>query len=84
MPESWDCVAWKARGGYGSQGTGRGRDNAGRERIWFSPNCRRPMSLFSGESFAGFLPPTPSETTQNAVKAVKFESAGSLQEKSGN
>lgn len=39
MPASWDCIAWKARGGYGSQGEGRGRENAGRERIWFSPHC---------------------------------------------
>lgn len=39
MPESWECVAWKARGGYGSQGEGSGRENAGRERIWFSPHC---------------------------------------------
>ncbi len=39
MPESWSEVAWKTRGGYGSQGKGRGRENAGRERIWFSPHC---------------------------------------------
>ena len=47
MPESWECVAWKARGGYGSQGDGRGRQNAGRERIWFSPHCLKPPSLFN-------------------------------------
>lgn len=46
MPESWECVAWKAAGGYGSQGNGRGRENAARERIWFSPHCLRPPSLF--------------------------------------
>ena len=39
MPESWECVEWKARGGYGSQGDGRGRENADRERVWFSPAC---------------------------------------------
>ena len=39
MPADWTCVPWKAQGGYGSQGSGRGRDNAGRERIWFSPHC---------------------------------------------
>ena len=38
MP-GWDCVACKARGGYGSQSDGRGRENAARERIWFSPHC---------------------------------------------
>jgi hypothetical protein len=48
MPDSWDCVAWKSPGGYGSQGEGRGRANAGRERIWFSPHCIQPPSLFSG------------------------------------
>ena len=42
MPDSWECISWKACGGYGSQGNGRGRDNAGRERIWFSPACLRP------------------------------------------
>ena len=42
MPDSWECVAWKARGGYGSQGEGQGRANAGRERVWFSPHCLRP------------------------------------------
>ena len=42
MPDSWQVVAWKARGGYGSQGDGEstnGRDNAKRERLWFSPHC---------------------------------------------
>ena len=54
LPDSWSCVAWKAKGGYGSQGvkTQRGRENAGRERIWFSPHCLRvdvaqQRSLFS-------------------------------------
>ena len=51
MPDSWECVPWKARGGYGSQGDGvktKGRKNAGRERIWFSPACRPPKNtLFS-------------------------------------
>jgi len=41
FPETWECVHWKARGGYGSQGDddGVGRLNCGRERIWFSPHC---------------------------------------------
>jgi DNA adenine methylase len=39
MPPEWECYAWKAHGGYGSQGDERGRDNAQRERIWFSPAC---------------------------------------------
>jgi DNA adenine methylase len=36
---AWTCLPWKANGGYGSQGDGDGRDNAHRERIWFSPHC---------------------------------------------
>ena len=39
MPGDWECVAWKARGGYGSQSDGQGRENSNKERIWFSPNC---------------------------------------------
>ena len=39
IPDTWDAFTWKARGGYGSQGEGRGRDNAARETIWFSPHC---------------------------------------------
>lgn len=39
MPESWECVAWKAHGGYAHTGNGAGKANAGRERIWFSPHC---------------------------------------------
>ena len=35
----WRVEAWKARGGYGSQGDGDGRANARRERLWFSPHC---------------------------------------------
>lgn len=44
----WEVVAWKAHGGYGAQYDGRGRENATRERIWFSPSCRRQpqASLF--------------------------------------
>ena len=38
MPEDWDCVAWNAGMGYGSQNeqqTGNGK----KERVWFSPHC---------------------------------------------
>jgi hypothetical protein len=47
MPDNWEAVAWKAAGGYGSQGDARGRDNAKRERIWVSPHCLKPPSLFA-------------------------------------
>jgi DNA adenine methylase len=40
MPGSWDCVAWKAHGGYSR--SERGIKNRAKERIWFSPNCLKP------------------------------------------
>ena len=40
-PDDWETVEWKAAGGYGSAANLRGRDNAHRERIWFSPHCLR-------------------------------------------
>jgi hypothetical protein len=48
MPADWEEVPWKARGGFGSQGEGQGRENSARERIWFSPHCLggRQRSLF--------------------------------------
>ena len=50
MPGSWDCVEWKARGGYGSQGNNQARENSAKERIWFSPHCigAKQASLFGG------------------------------------
>ena len=39
----WHAHAWKAAGGYGSQGNGRGRANSAREVIWFSPHCLNPV-----------------------------------------
>ena len=52
MPDDWQAYAWKARGGYGSQGNGRGRDNAAREVIWFSPHCLgiRQPDMFAAEA----------------------------------
>ena len=37
MP-GWECIPWKANGGYAGQGDGS-NGNAARERIWFSPHC---------------------------------------------
>ena len=34
----WECVEWKAGGGYNNSGDG---ENRKRERIWFSPHCLR-------------------------------------------
>ncbi len=53
MPKSWDCVAWKARGGYGSQSTDHDNPNARKERIWYSPHCLKAanrMPLFACEA----------------------------------
>ncbi len=43
MPDTWSVWRWKAAGGYGSQGNGRGRANKHREVIWFSPHCLNPV-----------------------------------------
>ena len=49
--QGWRAVAWKARGGYGSQGDGRGRENSNRERLWLSPHCMGVApDLFAGIS----------------------------------
>lgn len=51
MPDGWECVVWNANGGYGNQvKAGRGRDNAAKERLWFSPHCLRP-GLFGDADF---------------------------------
>ena len=43
MPDDWECLQWKAKGGYGSQGEdSQGRKNSKRERVWFSPHCISP------------------------------------------
>lgn len=39
MPRSWSCVAWKSKGGYGSQAKDHDNPNARRERLWFSRHC---------------------------------------------
>lgn len=42
MPSYWETLEWKAPGGYGVTAEGRGKENAKRERIWFSPACLKP------------------------------------------
>lgn len=54
MPANWTSHAWKAPGGYGAQGDGRGRDNAHKETIWFSPHClpertKQPSLFMEGD-----------------------------------
>ena len=42
----WDCFVWKTRGGYANTRVNGVNDNGRRERIWFSPSCRREPGLF--------------------------------------
>lgn len=39
--QGWQAVAWEANGGYSNR-SGKGKTNARRERIWFSPHCLQP------------------------------------------
>ena len=39
FPESWTEFSWQANGGMAALGEGRGKDNAKRERIYFSKYC---------------------------------------------
>lgn len=50
-PEGWQAYRWKTSGGYGSQGNGRGRENANREVIYFSPHCvyKTPLEQWADE-----------------------------------
>ena len=41
MPETWECMPWIARGGYGSQRQDGENENRKRERVWYSPHCLR-------------------------------------------
>jgi len=47
IPETWECVSWKANGGYANRNADN--DNARRERVWFSPHClkAKQVELFS-------------------------------------
>lgn len=44
-PHGWEMIRWRTAGGYGSQGNARGRANANREAIWFSPACLNPADV---------------------------------------
>ncbi len=47
LPASWEVLSWKASGGYANihENAGRGKENAARERIWFSEYCIRNKQL---------------------------------------
>lgn len=44
MPDSWECVAWKAHGGFANntKNISNGKINKDKERLWFSPHCIKP------------------------------------------
>ncbi len=44
MPADWECVEWKANGGYSNQNQ-EVNDNKHKERVWFSPHCIKPSQL---------------------------------------
>lgn len=44
MPPDWSAYRWKAHGGYGHLGNGRGKVNRHREVVWFSPHCLPPVT----------------------------------------
>jgi hypothetical protein len=37
----WTVLPWRASGGYGNR-SAKGKENAARERLWFSPHCINP------------------------------------------
>lgn len=39
IPDAWKSYSWKSGGGYSGLGDSRGKENAKREMIWFSPHC---------------------------------------------
>lgn len=51
--QGWERLRWEARGGYANQkADGRGRSNAKRECLWFSPHCIDAKTDY-GPLFAG-------------------------------
>jgi site-specific DNA-adenine methylase len=43
----WKVLKWKATGGYGNNGQTTGRNNAKKERVWFSPHCLNDVGQVS-------------------------------------
>ena len=51
LAAGWDALNWKAQGGYGLQGNGKGRANSMHEVVWFSPHCLNPEHILQMEMF---------------------------------
>ena len=54
MPDSWECVPWKARKGYQSVDED-GYHSGNNERVWFNRSCLRQPSLFGESDNAALL-----------------------------
>jgi hypothetical protein len=39
LSEGWGVYRWQTGGGYANLGRGKGRENAKREALFYSPNC---------------------------------------------
>lgn len=63
MPAGWEAVALEGNG-YGRRGNRRGKKNLTLERVWFSPYCRRNLSIFD------FLPQKNSPSHQHPPEAA--------------
>ena len=49
LQHDWQVYSWTANGGYGNRSQSQNRK---KERIWFSPSCKRPENdLFQGNLF---------------------------------
>jgi site-specific DNA-adenine methylase len=40
----WSVVEWQAQGGYGNRSK-KGKENAKKERLWFSPGCKKKIKI---------------------------------------
>ena len=52
LAHGWTLEEWRTNGGYGNQGDGRGRENAKREIILFSPHCLSGRAEIADDLFA--------------------------------
>ena len=46
MPSDWECMSWKAKGGYSNvsdNDDAQSKKNTRKERVWFSPHCLKPV-----------------------------------------
>lgn len=59
MPDTWERFKWDANGGYGNQAKpgskAKGKQNAKRETIWFSPHCLKPEESVQLSMLDGFV-----------------------------